>query len=337
MEETAIVILNFNGKEHLAKFLPSVVLHSSNYRIIVADNGSTDGSVSFLRERFPEIDLLLHDKNLGFAGGYNWALQQIEAKYYILLNSDVEVTKNWVEPLINVLKSSANIAVCQAKLLSYENKHYFEYAGAAGGFLDKYGYPFCRGRMFETTEEDHGQYDDTREVFWASGACMAITSEAFHNVGGFDADFFAHMEEIDLCWRIKQIGKQIYYTSASTVYHLGGGTLHKTNPRKTFLNFRNNLVMLLKNLPRRKLLPTIFLRMILDGIAAIRTLGKGNWGDFKAIINSHMAFYSLLPTTLKKRKNVVPVSGFYLKSVVKAYFIDGLKTFDKLSGEKFRF
>lgn len=337
MEETAIVILNYNGIKHLAEFLPSVVEHSANYRIIVADNGSTDDSVLFLSNNFPHVELLANNENLGFAGGYNWALNQIRATYFILLNSDVEVTPNWVEPLINALKSSATIAACQPKLLSYESKTHFEYAGAAGGFLDKFGYPFCRGRMFETTEKDLGQYNDAREVFWASGACIAVTSASFHQIGGFDADFFAHMEEIDLCWRIKQTGKKIYYTSESTVYHLGGGTLHKSNPKKTFLNFRNNLIMLLKNLPSNQLISTLFIRLSLDGIAALRTLGKGNFREFLAIIKSHFAFYLLIPSTLKKRKNVVPVSGFYLNSVVKAYFLDGLKTFGKLSEQKFRF
>lgn len=337
MEETAIVILNYNGKQHLPVFIPSVVKYSANHRIIVADNGSTDDSVSFLRENFPEIELILNPENFGFAGGYNWALQQIKATYYILLNSDVEVTPNWIEPLISLLQSSEKIAACQPKLLSYQDKTRFEYAGAAGGFIDKFGYPFCRGRIFETTEADHGQYNDTCEVFWASGACMAVKAEAFHAVDGFDADFFAHMEEIDLCWRIKQSGKQIFYTAESTVYHLGGGTLHKSNPRKTFLNFRNNLLMLLKNLPKSKLVITIFCRMVLDGIAAIRYLSKGNVQDFWAIIKSHLAFYQLLYPTWHKRGANASVTGFYTNSVVKAYFLDGIKTFDKLKGKNFRF
>ncbi len=336
MEETAIVILNYNGKQHLAEFLPSVILHTKAYRVVVVDNGSSDDSVEFLRENFSTVELLLSNENRGFAGGYNWALNQIQAKYYILLNSDVEVSSNWVAPLVQVLESSPNIAACQPKILNYHNKRYFEYAGAAGGFLDKYGYPFCRGRIFDTIEQDNGQYDDTREIFWASGACLGIKAEDFHTVGGFDADFFAHMEEIDLCWRIKQTGKQIYYTSESTVFHLGGGTLPKSNPKKTFLNFRNSLLMLLKNLPNEKVFPVIFLRMALDGIAAIRGLIQGNVADFKAIFNAHIAFYQMLPKTRKKRKDTISVAGFYEKSIVKTYFSDKIKFFGKLKSTNFR-
>lgn len=328
--EVAIVILNFNGKKHLQTFLPSVVENSSDYRIIVADNGSSDDSVSFLRENFPAVEVLENPENLGFAGGYNWALANVTAEFYILLNSDVEVTSNWVEPLIALLKSDETIAACQPKILSYVDKTLFEHAGAAGGFIDHYGYPFCRGRIFNVFETDRGQYDDTSELFWATGACLAIKAEDHHAVGGFDADFFAHMEEIDLCWRLKLTGKKIFYTAESTVYHLGGGTLATTSPQKTFLNFRNNLFMLQKNLPAGKLFPVIFIRMILDGVAAVKLLTEGNAPAFAAVFRAHLAFYASFRRNRRKRKNNGVVSMIYQKSIVYQFFVNKLRTFTKL-------
>lgn len=335
MKTTAIVILNYNGRKHLQTFLPSVVKHAIGNRIIVADNGSTDDSIVFLQERFPEIELLRNTENLGFAGGYNWALPQVKADYFILLNSDVEVTQNWVPPLIEVLESADSIAACQPKILAYSDKTKFEHAGAAGGYIDKFGYPFCRGRIFDT-ELDLNQYDDTQEIFWATGACLAIKAETFHKMKGFDEDFYAHMEEIDLCWRLKSAGMQIFYTGNSTVYHLGGGTLNKSNPRKTFLNYRNNLFMLLKNLPASKLLPVIFARLCLDGISAFRHLLQGDFGDFWAIFTSHFAFYGKFFEMFRKRSNPSLPSKMYNGSIVYDYFLKKYRTFDKLNSEKFR-
>lgn len=311
-----------------------MVEHSTGYRIIVADNGSTDDSVDFLRESFASVELLLNTENLGFAGGYNWALPKVDAEYLILLNSDVEVTANWISPLINVLKSSENIVACQPKIRAYANKSKFEHAGAAGGFIDKFGYPFCRGRIFDT-ETDSNQYDQESEIFWATGACLAIKAEAFQEIGGFDEDFYAHMEEIDLCWRLKSLGKQIFYTGKSTVFHLGGGTLSKSNPRKTFLNYRNNLFMLLKNLPATQLVPVIFTRLCLDGISAFRHLLQGDFGDFWAIFTSHFAFYGKFFKMLGKRKMPSLPSKMYKGSIVFEYFLKKHRTFDKLNSEKF--
>jgi GT2 family glycosyltransferase len=336
LKTTAIVILNYNGKKHLQTFLPSVVEHSADYRIIVADNGSTDDSVEFVRESFKSVELLLNTENLGFAGGYNWALPQVNANYYILLNSDVEVTQSWVSPLVELLESSDSIAACQPKIRSFTNRENFEHAGAAGGFIDKFGYPFCQGRIFDT-EKDTGQYDVDREIFWASGACLAIKAEEFHAADGFDGDFYAHMEEIDLCWRLKLKGKKVFYSHNSTIYHLGGGTLNKTNPRKTYLNYRNNLLMLLKNLPTAKILPTILARMCLDGISGIRHLLQGDFGDFWAIFSAHFAFYARIPTTLKKRNQPSKVSLIYTKSIVVEYFLKKHRAFGKLKQENFRF
>lgn len=313
-----------------------MVEHSANYRIIVADNGSTDDSVAFVRENFKSVELLLNTENLGFAGGYNWTLSQVKADYYILLNSDVEVTQNWVSPLIKLLESSESIAACQPKIRSFTNKEKFDHAGAAGGFIDKFGYPFCQGRIFDT-EKDTGQYNVDREIFWASGACLAIKADAFHAANGFDEDFYAHMEEIDLCWRLKSAGKKVFYTHRSTVFHLGGGTLPKINPHKTFLNYRNNLSMLLKNLPANKIIPTIFIRLCLDGTSAVRHLVQGDLGDFWAIFTSHFAFYARVPAMFKKRNNPPNVTLVYTKSIVVEYFLKKHQTFGKLKQQDFRF
>ena len=245
--KVAVVILNWNGQSFLEKFLPNVIKYSQEVQIIVADNQSSDNSVAFLKDKFPEVSIIINPSNDAFAKGYNLALKQVQAEYYVLLNSDVEVTENWIEPIVSLMQSNPKIAACQPKILDYNQPSKFEYAGASGGFIDKYGYPFCRGRIFNVLEEDKGQYDSSMEVFWATGACMFVRSDAFWKVGGFDDDYFAHMEEIDVCWRMKNIGYQIFIEPKSKVYHVGGGTLNKLSPRKTFLNFRNNLITLTKN------------------------------------------------------------------------------------------
>jgi GT2 family glycosyltransferase len=319
MTKVAVVILNYNGRKYLETFLPSVIEHSVGYEIIVADNASTDDSVSFLKNTYPTIKILQNTTNQGFAEGYNTALKQISAEYYILLNSDVEVTYNWIQPIIDLMDSNKSTAACQPKIKSFNEKTHFEYAGAAGGYIDWLGYPFCRGRVFDAYEEDLGQYNDTKEIFWATGACMFVRADTFHQIGGFDANFFAHMEEIDLCWRMKNAGNKIYYCSDSSVFHVGGGTLHKSNPRKTFLNYRNGLAMLYKNLPTNQIFFTILLRLILDGISGIKLLLGGSFSDFFAIIKAHFAFYAMIPKL--KRKSPKQVSLIYQKSIVWEYFI----------------
>lgn len=319
MTKVAVVILNYNGQKFLETFLPSVVENNHGYEIIIADNASTDNSLDFLRKNYSTLKTIQLSDNQGFAGGYNSALQKIEAEYYVLLNSDVEVTANWVKPIIDLMDSDKTISACQPKIRSYHQKTHFEYAGAAGGFVDWLGYPFCRGRVFDSFEQDLGQYDDTKEIFWATGACMFIRAKVFHQLGGFDAHFFAHMEEIDLCWRMKNADYKIMYSSASTVYHVGGGTLHKSNPRKTFLNYRNGLAMLYKNLPSNKLFSTIMLRLILDGISGIKLLIDGSLADFLAVIKAHFAFYAMIPKLERKYPKLV--SGIYQKSIVWEYFV----------------
>lgn len=302
MKTVAIVILNYNGKVHLSTFLPSVVAHSQGHRVIVADNGSTDESINYLKENFSAVELIQLDQNYGFCGGYNRALKQVEADYYVLLNSDVEVTSNWIEPIIALMDSIPEIAACQPKILSYTQKDSFEYAGAAGGFVDVLGYPYCRGRIFDTIEKDEGQYNDTRPIFWATGACLFVKSEVYHKLGGFDEDFFAHMEEIDLCWRIQNQGYQVYYCGESTVYHLGGGTLHKSNPKKTYLNFRNNLRSLTKN--SSGLFWKLPLRILLDGIAVFKFLAGRQTLNAWAVLKADKDFLIEIKNNLKKRKEI---------------------------------
>ena len=335
--KVAVVILNWNGKSFLEKFLPIVIKNSSNAQIIVADNQSSDDSVSFLKAHFPKVRVIINPSNDGFATGYNLALKQVQAEYYVLLNSDVEVTENWLEPIITLLDSNKQIAACQPKILDYNHKTKFEYAGASGGFIDKYGYPFCRGRIFNVLEEDKGQYNSSEEVFWATGACMFVRAEAFWKVGGFDDDYFAHMEEIDLCWRMKNVGYHIYVEPKSCVYHVGGGTLNKLSPRKTFLNFRNNLITLTKNASPRFLFFKILYRMILDGVAAFKFLLEGSGSHFIAVIKAHFSFYAHLPSTLKKRDEMRLMDGFkdtttgvYTKNMVYAHFVKGLKHYSEL-------
>ncbi|MFD2520543.1 glycosyltransferase family 2 protein [Emticicia soli] len=328
MSKVAIVILNYNGQRFLEKFLPSVIQNADACEIIVADNASTDNSVPFMTQVYPEIRLIQLLHNSGFAGGYNEALKQIKATYYILLNSDIEVTPNWIAPVIDLMDANPNMAACQPKIRDYHKQSHFEYAGAAGGYIDWLGYPFCRGRIFDTCEPDTGQYDDAREVFWATGACMFVRANVFHALGGFDAQFFAHMEEIDLCWRMKNAGYEIYYSPASTVYHVGGGTLHKSNPRKTFLNYRNGLAMMYKNLPDNQLFSTIFMRLVLDGVSSIKFLLAGSFKDIWAILKAHFAFYAMIPRL--ERKSPKLLKDIYPKSIVLAYFLKKKKTFREL-------
>src|ERR1022692_4022740 len=269
----AIVILNWNGKRLLEQFLPKVIEYSKGIaEVVIADNDSKYDSVEFLRTNYPELRLIINHENGGFAKGYNDALKHVEADYYILLNSDVEVTKDWIKPIINLMENDKGIAACQPKMLYYKNKEKFEYAGAAGGFIDHWGYPFCQGRMFGNLETDHGQYNESCEVFWSTGACMFVRADVFHKLNGFDEEFFAHMEEIDLCWRIHNAGYKVMYCPQSEVYHVGGGTLPKNNPRKTYLNFRNNLLMIFKNAPKKDLWKICLLRLILDGVAGTKFL-----------------------------------------------------------------
>lgn len=333
-QKIAVVILNWNGKKHLQVFLPSVVKHTPSYvDIVVADNGSTDDSIEFLKANFPSVIITQNAKNGGFAKGYNDALKQVKADIYILLNSDVEVSKNWIEPLLERLNSSNLIAACQPKILSYKEKNKFEHAGAAGGYIDKFGFAFCRGRIFNAIEEDKNQYQDSSEIFWATGACMAIKADLFHHFGGFDEDFFAHMEEIDLCWRLKNNGYQIWYEANSTVYHLGGGTLNYESPQKIFLNFRNNLFLITKNKASKFIFLDLFIRLVLDGIAGLFFLINGNFNGFISVLKAHFAFYASLNKMLQKRKKLMQkesLSGIYPKSIVWNYFIKKKRKFSEL-------
>lgn len=303
MSKTKVVILNWNGRVHLERYLPSVVRHTMpQYGVVVADNGSTDSSLEYVAETFPEVEIVRLDRNYGFAEGYNRALQEIEAEYYVLLNSDVEVTEGWCEKLVEALDADPQLAAVAPKLLADTDRERFEYAGASGGFIDILGYPFCRGRILSTTELDEGQYDDSREVFWASGAAFACRAEVFKSEGGFDGEFFAHMEEIDLCWRMQSSGYHIGVEPRAKVYHLGGGTLSVLSPRKTMLNHRNNLAMLYKNLPLAHLLWVLPARLVLDGVAAASYLVKGQWACVKAVWQAHVGFYRMLPSLNAKRK-----------------------------------
>lgn len=298
----AVVILNYNGKKHLETFLPSVCAHSRMYPIYVADNASTDDSVDYLKKEFPQIQLIEQNRNFGFAGGYNLALAELEGQfeYYLLLNSDVEVTENWIEPLLTFLAQNPQAAAVQPKVKSWSKKDTFEHAGASGGFVDLHYFPFCRGRMFDTLEKDEGQYDFDTEVTWTSGAAMLIRSHLFHEVKGFDSDFFAHMEEIDLCLRLGNLGHSFYCIPASTVYHLGGGTLDYQSPKKTYLNFRNSLFMLMKN-HAGPLLPSLFIRMCLDGIAGIKFLLSGKIKLTWMVFLAHMNLYAQFGRFYRKR------------------------------------
>lgn len=335
--KVAVVILNWNGKKFLEKFLPSVFEYNSSIaEIIVADNASTDDSISFLKSTYPKVRIIQNTGNGGFAKGYNDALKFVEAEYYVLLNSDVEVTPNWIDAVIKLMDSDRSIAACQPKIKAFDNKKRFEYAGAAGGFIDKYGYPFCRGRILDTLEEDTGQYNDEREIFWATGACLFVRSECYHKVNGFDEDFFAHMEEIDLCWRLKNLGYKIMYCPDSTVYHVGGGTLNKTSPKKTYLNFRNNLILLCKNHPAQYFFLKLKWRMVLDGVAGMKFLLSGQFSHFIAVLKAHFSFYGNIGVTLRKRKalkanvKTYTTTAVYLHSIIADYYIRGKRIFKEI-------
>ena len=336
--KVAIVILNWNGQKYLEQFLPSVLLSGySNYEIIVADNGSVDESVSFLQKNYPGIRLIRFNENYGFAKGYNEALKQVDADYYSILNSDVEVQPGWLQPMVDLLEKNKNIAACQSKLLSYNNKKMFEYAGAAGGWLDKYGYPFAKGRVFDVSEEDRGQYDQSEPIFWASGAALFIRSSVFHEMKGFDEYFFAHQEEIDLCWRIQLAGYKIYSCPLSVVYHVGGGTLPKGNSLKTYLNFRNNRIMMSKNMPLSKKLWVMPVRNMLDTISAWKGLLTGDGGYFIAILRAQLAFIKWW--LFHKKKSVFPatkkgkLSGYLQKNMVWQHFAKKKKYFSEIVGK----
>ena len=320
-KKIAVVILNWNGAKLLEQFLPSVVAYSDEANIYVADNASTDNSIAVIKEQFPTVKIIQNEGNFGFAMGYNFALQTIEEPYYALVNSDIEVTENWLSPIVSLFDNEPNIGIIQPKILDYKNKEYFEYAGAAGGYIDSYGYPYCRGRIFDTIEKDNHQYDDETEIFWASGACFFIRKEIYKKLNGFDPDFFAHQEEIDLCWRAFNLGYSAKYTSKSVVYHVGGATLNQSNPKKTFLNFRNSLLMLLKNLPSNQLVPILFMRLTLDGIAGIQFIFKGKFAHCFAILKAHFYFYHLINYTLKKRGTIQKENYFHTKSIVFNYFV----------------
>lgn len=329
-KKIAVVILNFNGAKLLEQFLPSVVAYSNEAKIYLVDNASSDNSIAFIKEKFPTITIIQNDGNYGFAKGYNLALKEVEEEeYYALVNSDIEVTQNWLAPILSIFDTQANIGIIQPKILDYKNKEYFEYAGAAGGFIDQFGYPYCRGRIFGTIEKDNGQYDDSLEIFWASGACFFIRKEVFRKLNGFDDDFFAHQEEIDLCWRAFNLGFKAKYTSESVVYHIGAATLKESDPKKTFLNFRNSLLMLTKNLPENKLVPILLVRLLLDGIAGIQFIFKGKFIHCCSILKAHFAFYRLINKMLKKRKGTQSNSYYHSKSIVYSYFIKKGTVFEK--------
>ena len=317
----------------LERFLPSVTsCCPSDAEVIIADNGSTDNSIDFLKQHYPTLRLILLDRNYGFADGYNRALAQIDADYYVLLNDDVEVTPGWVEKVTAMMDKEPQVAIAQPKLLMFDKKDSFEYAGGAGGFIDKYGYPFCRGRLFSTLEQDNGQYNDPCEIFWASGAAMFVRSSVWHEMGGLDGDFFAHMEEIDFCWRCKNKGYKVAYCPEATVYHVGGGTLPKSSPFKTQLNFRNNMAMLYKNLPQKRLYKVLALRWLLDIVAAFSFLAKGNVGEFKAVFKAHKEYRSWKSSLKEKRAAINPheVSCIYDGHLLIDYHLRGRKHFSQL-------
>lgn len=326
----AVVILNWNGSGLLRKFLPSVLKYSDGAEIWVADNASTDDSVSVVKSEFPSVKIVQNAINSGYAGGYNEALKSIDADIYVLVNSDIEVTENWLNPVIEAFRSDASVSIIQPKILDYKDKSKFEYAGAAGGFIDRFGFPFCRGRIFDTVEEDAGQYDDSREIFWASGACFFIKSELFQRLGGFDESFFAHQEEIDLCWRAFNAGEKAFSVPNSVVYHVGGATLNEGHPRKTYLNFRNSLLMMAKNLPSAKVFPIIFIRLCLDGVAGIRFLISGKPRHCWEVAHAHFGFYKRLGGILRKRSDSQKNNYFLANNLIFSYFIQNKKKFTDL-------
>jgi len=335
----AVVILNWNGKKFLEQFLPYLVKSTySNMSVIVADNDSTDDSISFLSQHYPQIRIIHNHGNLGYTGGYNESLKHVKSDYYILLNSDVEVEPGWIEPMVELLERDLSIGACQPKILGYADKHLFEYAGAAGGWLDEFGYPFCRGRIFDVCEEDKGQYNDNQPIFWASGAALFIRSAVFHEMKGFEPFFFAHMEEIDLCWRMQLAGYKIFCCPKSVIFHVGGGTLPKGNPRKVFLNFRNNLVMISKNMPMKQKIWKIPFRIVLDSVSAWKNIFLGEHSYFVAVAMAHMAYVKWL--FVGKSKSVFPIkrnkklSGLYHGNIAWDYFVKGKKGFREIVEHK---
>ena len=338
MNLVSIVILNWNGREHLEKFLPYLMQYTTHpeAEIVVADNGSTDDSLTFLKREYPHIRIIVLEKNYGFSGGYNRAFEQLDSKYMLLLNSDIEVCEAWLEPMIELMEKDKDVGACTPKLLDFKRRTHFEYAGAAGGFMDKYGYPFCRGRIFDQVEEDKGQYDEATDIFWGSGACLMVRSELYRESGGLDEQFFAHMEEIDLCWRLQQMGYRIRFVPTAKVYHVGGATLQRGNPHKTFLNFRNNMLLLYKNLPARGRGKILLIRKVLDGISALRFLLQGAFRDFRAVFRAHVAFYGMKSSYrgIKKQNNSgqngVIVNGIYPGSIVNDFFLKKKRKFSEL-------
>jgi riboflavin kinase/FMN adenylyltransferase len=340
-ETVAIVILNYNTRQHLLEYLPSVIQHSAGARIVVADNGSPDDSMAMLREQFPQVEVLDLVQNWGFAEGYNRALAQVEADYYVILNSDVLVTPNWLAPVLEAMQNNPNIAVAQPKILAEKRRERFEHAGAAGGWIDALGYPFCRGRIFTHVEADNGQYDDAAECFWAAGAAFFVRADLFHRFGGFDGDFFAHNEEIDLCWRLKRAGYSVWCFPESVVYHLGGGTLDYDNPRKAYLNFRNSLFSIVKNARRERFIWLIPARLLLDGVAALMYLSKGQWQHIRAIWDAHQSFFGSWSLMMRKRREIAALlkresigppnrNGVYHASIVFNHYIRRIKEFSRL-------
>lgn len=330
--KTAVVILNWNGKDLLKTYLPSVVAFSKDATVYLADNASTDDSVAFVLREFPTVKIIENTRNGGYAKGYNEALQHIDEDLLVLLNSDVAVTKNWLDPVVMAFRQDKNLAAAQPKILDDKKKTHFEYAGAGGGFIDGLGYPYCRGRIFNTIEEDTGQYDDTIAVFWATGACLFIRNTDFKAAGGFDETFFAHQEEVDLCWRLHGLGKAVKYIGAAKVYHLGGATLDTQNPKKTFYNFRNSLLMLVKNVSGFKIFPILFIRMVLDGLAAFQLLLQAKPAHFFAVLKAHFSFYLMLPGCISKRRNIKKQQGYATQnSIVWQYFIKGKRLYRELT------
>jgi len=321
MTGTAVVILNYNGRALLQKFLPGVVQHSGQARIIVADNASQDDSLRWVAEQFPQVERISLPKNLGFCGGYNTALKQVQAERYVLLNSDVDVTPGWLTAMEKILADNADVAAVQPKILAEGQRDQFEYAGAGGGMMDSMGYPFCRGRMFYFTEKDEGQFNDERPIFWSSGACMMIRSEWYHRLGGLDEDFFAHMEEIDLCWRLQRAGQHVYYTGRSTVYHVGGGTLASSNPRKTYYNFRNGLSLIFNNLPASELVLKFPARLVLDWVAALTFLGVGKIRDSLAVLRAHGHFFRLFGREVARRKRSASLGYRHPMTLYKGWIV----------------
>lgn len=327
----AVVVLNWNGEALLQQFLPSVAAHSKGADLYVIDNGSTDGSVAFIQQNYPHIHIVQNTENFGFTGGYNTGLKNIEAEVFCLLNSDVKVTPNWLEPIRQAFHTLPNAAIIQPKILDLKRPDFFEYAGAAGGVIDRLGYPFCRGRIFQVLEKDQGQYNDVTNIFWATGACMFIKNEVFWALDGFDEDYFAHQEEVDLCWRAQHLGHKVYYVGESRIYHLGGSTLSNMNPRKTFLNFRNSLYSLTKNLPLSTVFLIVALRLVLDVIATFRFVFQGKLNHGIAVLRAHLSFYANFRKMYKKRKNTRFITKYYTTtSIVWAHFVCYIKRFNHL-------